>query len=397
MLTFSRIILAVLAVGGLRSRMSTVTPAAAASALVLGVAPLRALRVAIHETIPLTLFLTAAIWLASFAAQAGLAERVAAAFGRVARGSGLRLYVLVCALCALLTATVSLDGAVVLMVPLLLILTRGTRALFRPLLLATVAVANAFSLALPQGNPTNLAVSQRVGLPPTALVTHLFAPALLATLVCVAALACAERRALRTHHSHDGGSRGPLSAGEKLAAGALATAAAAGAAAPWLGVAPWWVLCGAGALAVAGALILREPVPRLAVPWRVSVQIAALVVVFDPLADALRLPFGPLGSLGALVLVALTAAACSSAANNLPASVVLAGVLGSRGLVPYAALAGLSVGALATPHGSVATLIAFDRAGCRAELRTPRYLRLWLPVATGATAAAVSAIWLLGR
>src|SRR5438309_1280207 len=129
------------------------------------------------------------------------------------------------------------------MVPLLLILTRSARALFRPLLLATVAVANAFSLALPQGNPTNLAVSERVGLPPNALVTHLFAPALVATLVCVVALARAERQALRTHHRHDGRSSGPLSAAEKLAAGALATAAGAGAAAPWLGVAPWWVLC----------------------------------------------------------------------------------------------------------------------------------------------------------
>jgi arsenical pump membrane protein len=350
------------------------------------------LRVGVDESVSLALFLTAAMWLGAFAVRAGLAERLAGAVARAASGSALRLYVLVCGLCAGLTATVSLDGAVVLMVPLLVILTRSSRELLRPLLLATVGVANAFSLAVPQGNPTNVAVGERLGLPPAALVTHLFAPALVATLVCVGLVAGVEWRALRARHRHDERTRGPLSAGEKLAAAALGAAAVASAAAPWLGAAPWWVLGGVAALTLAGALLLREPAPMPTVPWRLSMQIAALVVVFDPLAGALH-PLGGLASLGALVVVALAAAACAGAANNLPASVVLAGALGPGGLMPYAALAGLSVGALATPHGSVATLIAFDRAGCPAE----RYLRLWLPVATAATVAAVVALWLLGR
>src|SRR2546421_9478092 len=114
-----RIILALLAVGGLRGRSSAVTAAVAAVAIGFGVAPFATLRVAIDETVPIALFLTAAMWLAAFAASAGLSERLAGVVARAARGSGLRLYVLVCALCALLTATVSLDGAVVLMVPLL--------------------------------------------------------------------------------------------------------------------------------------------------------------------------------------------------------------------------------------------------------------------------------------
>jgi arsenical pump membrane protein len=394
MLTVLRIVFALAAVSGLRRRTAALSAGAAVAALVFGVEPLGALRAAMRETVPLVLFLTAAIWLAAFAAQVGLAERLAAWLSGAARGSGRRLFALVCALCAVLTATVSLDGAVVLMVPLLLVLTRTARALFRPLLLATVAVANAFSLAVPQGNPTNLAVSERVGLPPSGLVAHLFAPALLATVLGVGALAYTERRALKTQHRLEERASTALSAAEKLAVGALATAAATGAAAPWLGIPPWSVLCAVGALAVAGAWLLHEPVPRPAVPWRVSVQIAALVVVFDPLARAVHVR--SFGSLEALVAVALAAAACAGAANNLPASIVVGSALGSRGLVPYAALAGLSVGALVTPHGSVATLIAFDRAGCRAELHTWRYLRLWLPVATGSTLAAVIVLWLLG-
>jgi di/tricarboxylate transporter len=74
--------------------------------------------------------------------------------------------------------------------------------------------------------------------------------------------------------------------------------------------------------------------------------------------------------------------------NNLPASVALGSVLGASPLPAFAALVGLSVGALATPHGSAATMIAFDRAGERPDRR--RYLSLWVPTAALATAAATA-------
>ena len=84
-------------------------------------------------------------------------------------------------------------------------------------------------------------------------------------------------------------------------------------------------------------------------------------------------------------------------ANNLPASAVLPSLLSMRGLGAYAALTGLSVGALATPHGSVATLIALDRAGSKARvLTTARYLKLWLPATTLAITAATVALWMIG-
>ena len=67
------------------------------------------------------------------------------------------------------------------MVPVVLALARRAPELRRPLLFGTVAVANAFSLALPQGNPANVVVMERSGLGPADFVAHLMLPALAAT------------------------------------------------------------------------------------------------------------------------------------------------------------------------------------------------------------------------
>ncbi len=176
------------------------------------------------------------------------------------------------------------------------------------------------------------------------------------------------------------------------------TAAIAGVAAPWLGVAPWWALTCVAAIVLATAQVLRRPVPALPVPWRVCVQVAGLLVVVESLSQSLHLPRLTAASLAALVLLSLAAALVASAANNLPASVVFASVLGSSPLPAFAALAGLSVGALATPHGSVATMIAFDRAGPGAEgLGDASFLKLWAPSALAATVAATALLWLITR
>ncbi len=350
---------------------------------------------ALEQTATLGLFLTAAIWLAAHAAQSGLADRAAGLLARYARGSRMRLFAITCTACALLTATVSLDGAVVLMVPLVLVLAREEPELLRPLLLGVVAVANAFSLAVPQGNPTNIVIMTRLGLSPEAFVRNLFVPALLATLVCVAALAFGERASL-----HDGfvvarTRRGPLSADERLAGAALFAAALAGAAAPWLGVAPWWTLVAVAAAVFVFARVRRRAVPPVAVPWRLCAWIGALLVLVDVFAASGLEPLVMTSSPFALVAVSLGAAAVAGITNNLPASVAVGALLGPRALTAYAALAGLSIGALATPRGSVATTIAFDRAGPAARLASGRYLRLLAPAALVATAGATVSVWLL--
>jgi hypothetical protein len=133
-----------------------------------------AIHAALAASIPLVCFLTAVIWLAGVAERTGIAGRVAHILAGTARGSTARLYVLVCLAFALLTATLSLDGAVGVMVPVILALVE-LGAPGRPLLLATVGVANAFSIAVVAATgvrPPLPSVPWRIGLFVTVLATR---------------------------------------------------------------------------------------------------------------------------------------------------------------------------------------------------------------------------------
>jgi arsenical pump membrane protein len=149
-------ILAAMAVGAVAlwpgSVLAVLSVAAAATVdVALGASP----TTAFAAVAPMLAFLAAALTLAARVERSGLADRAAVALAAAARGNAAALYALVCGVCALLTAVVSLDGAVVLMVPGLLALARRARAPLAPLFLGVVAVANAASIAVPQGNPTS--------------------------------------------------------------------------------------------------------------------------------------------------------------------------------------------------------------------------------------------------
>jgi arsenical pump membrane protein len=373
------IAVAVLALGP-RSGAATLAALAAAGVdLALGAAVAPALAI----VVPLTAFLAAALTLAALVERSGIAERAASLLAARARGSALALYALVCATCVALTAAVSLDGAVVLMVPLLLVLSRRFGAPFAPLFLGTVIVANASSIAVPQGNPTNLVVMDRLDLAPQTFVAHMLIPGLAAAALGAAGIALSERRALRAPIAVPGHDRTPLSPAERHAALALAGVALAAWAAPLLGIAPWWPFTAAVVL----ALISRRTGPRVIVPWRVAGQVGALVVVVGALEIATPAPSH--STLPQLLLVASAVAAASALANNLPVSVSAAGLLAS-GPPAYAAVVGLAVGSVATPHGSVATLIASQLAGDDAP---PLRARLLATTAAAGVLAATALLW----
>jgi arsenical pump membrane protein len=329
--------------------------------------------------LPLMLFLTAALSLAGLVERSGLAERAAVALATIARGNTRGLYACTCLLCAGLTAAVSLDGAVVLMVPVLVLLCKRFKAPIRPLFLGVVAVANAASIALPQGNPTNLVVIQRLDLSPAAFAVHMLLPGLVAAALCAMAVARLERGSLSGRYDRPSGPTTRLSGPERHAAAALCGAAAAAWAAPLFGIAPWWPFTGA----VAVGLIGRRP--QLAIPWRIAAQLLALLVVIASLGFAA--PTLPLGLPG-LLAVAGGIAAIAAIANNLPASVWAGALL--AGQTGYAASIGLAVGSLATPHGSVATLIAADLAGHRAP---PFPTAKFTLIAAGAVLVATLLLW----
>jgi arsenical pump membrane protein len=375
-------ILAAIAIGAVAlaprgALAALIVVAAAALDVALGARAAPALAV----VAPLAAFLTAALTLAALVERSGLAERAACALAERARGNAFALYALVCAVCVLLTAAISLDGAVVLMVPLLLALTRRFEAPFAPLFLGSVVVANAVSIAVPQGNPTNLVVMERLGLSAAEFTGHMLVPGLAAAVVCAAAVGYSERRGLRAAVQVPTGARTPLSRAERHAVTALAGAAAVAWAAPLLGLAPWWPFSGAVALALAARR------SRLIVPWRLMAQVAGLVVVIQPLG--LHPSVSGTLALPGLVAIAVGFGASSALANNLPVSVCAAGVLGSAAPA-YAASIGLAVGSLATPQGSVATLIAADLAGPSA----PRLrIRGFAPLAAAGVLTATLLLW----
>src|SRR3954454_14632806 len=193
-----RFILAALALGVVawRPRSWGAALGAAACAAIALAAGLGDGQSALTTATPPMGFLTAVMGLALLADSSGLARRLADLLAAAGRGRTVLLFAWVCVACALLTAALSLDGAVVVMVPLLAALVRRHGAPLRPLLLATVGVANAFSAALPAGNPTTLVVMDRLGLSPAGFAARMLLPSAGATLACVAVLWVLERRSL---------------------------------------------------------------------------------------------------------------------------------------------------------------------------------------------------------
>ncbi|MGO9822236.1 MAG: SLC13 family permease [Solirubrobacteraceae bacterium] len=338
---------------------------------------------AVAVVAPLIAFLTAALTLSALIASSGLADRTAIALATRARGNGLLLYALVCGLCALLTAIVSLDGAVVLIVPIIIALNRVHHAPRAPLLLGAIAVANAASIAVPQGNPTNLVVINHLGISPTTFSAHMLAPGLLAATICALAVALSQHRTLATSYPPPQTPPRPFTRQERHAALALAAAALTAWIAPILGIAPWWPF----AATVTTAILLTRQTSHLHIPWRITVQVAGLVILTQALG--LHAPSMTAPTLPTMLAVALATGAIAALINNLPASVWAASLL-TAGPLAYAATIGLAVGALATPQGSVATIIATDLAGPTTPPITTRRL------APAATAALLAATLLLG-
>ncbi len=380
----THVIVAAIAVGALalkpRSSAATSVVAVAGAVDALLGAPLAP---ALAVIAPLVAFLGAALTLAAHVERSGLAERAACALAACARGSSLVLFSLVCVMCGLLTAAVSLDGAVVLMIPLLAVLARRFQAPFAPLFLGAVVVANAASIAVPQGNPTNLVIINHLGLSAGAFLEHMFAPGVAAAAICAAGVAISERRALATRLPTPAPPRAPLSSAERQAAISLTAAALVATIAPIAGIAPWWPFVAVVAVALASA----RTRPRLIVPWRVAFQVGGLLLVIQALG--LSVHAMALVSLPGLLAVAASLGAAAALANNLPVSVCATGLL-TAGAPAYAASVGLAIGSLATPQGSVATLIASQLAGPSAP---PVRFRRFAPLATAGVLAAILLLW----
>ena len=300
-----------------------------------------------------------------------------------------------CLLLAVVTALLNLDTAVVFVMPPIVLAARRRGIAAAPFVYATLFMANASSLYLPGSNLTNLLVlADQPG--ERGFAAHMFAPALVATLVTAAGLAFAFRRALRgdgpgrTEAAADVGNSPGDSAD---ASGRLCGPGGAGA----LAAAVAMVLFANPALEVAAIALILATFARLrrrvsvgelvaAASPQVLVALMALVVALGVLARAWDGPEHLLAHAGRIETSGVAALA-TVLVNNLPAAVML-----SAHAVPHprALLIGLNLGPNLAVSGSLAAFL-WMRTAAQLEAATSlrRVSQLGIVLAPAAIAGAL--------
>lgn len=349
---------------------------------------------------PILGFLVAITVVAELADGLGVFSFLARGTARLARGSVLRLWLLVVVLAVSATAVLSLDTTAVLLTPVVLALAAQLdldRALFA---YTAVWLANTASLFLPVSNLTNLLALSRLPEPEVLAFAGLTWPAALACVgVTVLALALMSRRSLPGRYVLPPAApvRHPrllvlglvvcLGLGPAFLAGADVTVAAA---------------VGAVVLVVGCACGARHLLRWRLLPWPLVLGVSVLFVVVQLAHDH---------GLGALLTVAAgrgtgwldllrlagLGALGANALDNLPTYLALEPVAEGSPARLVALLVGVNAGPLVTPWASLATLLWAAR--CRSagvSVSWGRFAVRGLVVVPVLLVAATSALWLAG-
>jgi len=370
-----------------------------------------------HEVaglLPVVGFLVAVLVLARVCAAEGLFEAVGDLARRRSRGDPQRLLLLVVAVAALTTAILSLDTTVVLLTPVVVAIVRRSRVGAGPYLLVTVHLANSASLLLPVSNLTNLLAMRQGGLDFVSFAARMALPWLAALAIEYAAVRIGYRRVFAAARSDvagapvdsDGASDAPPVPVPRFALTVVLATLAGFAVTGPLGVQPVWVAT-AGAVVLTVPALRRHRVDARAVASAAGVDFAIFVLAIGVLV--LGLAVGPLGRALASVLptepgwldllaLAAIAAVVSNLVNNLPATLLLLGLLpAGAGVLPVlAVLVGVNVGPNLAYPGSLATLLW--RRALPADLRPSlrEFTLLGVVTVPLVLVAAVTGLWLSG-
>ena len=376
--------------------------------------PLSAASGEVQDLLPVVGFLVAVLVLAHLLAADGLFEALGERVGRASGGRAARLFGLVFALAVATTVVLSLDTTIVLLAPVVLATVRRTRLDARPYALATVHLANSGSLLLPVSNLSNLLAVAATGLGFLRFTALMAAPAAVAVAVEYAALRWLFRRELAAPLPTD--PPGPPAGGVAAAAAVpLPRTAAAVTVATLLafvvcgalGIEPVWPAA-AGAVVLAVRALRRHRIGVRALVRASGWDFAVFVLGISVLVAALAA--GPVGRAvhaalpggtgwTALLGVAVLSALLANLVNNLPATLLVVGLLaGSGSVLPVlAALVGLNAGPNLTYPGSLATLLwrrlvpASDRPGLRV------FTVAGLLTVPAVLLGSVTALWAVGR
>ena len=350
-------------------------------------------------------FLLGLFVIVAIAEQSGIVDRLTVFAWCHAGGRRDRLLVLVSAVAALVTVTLSNDATVLILTPLVIALCRALAVPVLPYAFACVLMANAASLVLPVANPANVIVLHDAPVRLGSYLAIAALPSAAAIVATVAALLFVFRADLRGGLADPPAAPGdPDTTIVAVGIGAIMLAYLAALAVGWP----------VGAVAVSGAVLLvaartargHLDAGRFArgIEWAVLPFLAGLFVL---VSAAERAGLGPVvagalaeaegaGALGTAGL-ALAAAAGSNAMNNLPFALVagegLRAAPGAGAPTVVALLVGIDLGPSFTTVGSLATLIwilILRKRGI--PLTALTYLRIAFLPALAALAAAVLAL-----
>jgi len=361
------------------------------------------------ETADVLLFLLGMMVLTGLVERAGVVDRLAEGVAGLAGGSGRRLFALVFALGAVVTALLSLDVTVLVLTPIVYALALRRRLDALPFMFACTFVAHTGSLLLPVSNLTNLLVYNRLDLGFAAFAATMWWPSLAAVGVNLLLFLWLFRRRLpdRFDPAPD-----PMPAVDWWfwAAAAILGATLAGLFVSGLAHRPlaWAALAGGGALLAVGLGGRRVGLGEVvaSVSWSLFVFVVGMFLLvrgfervwldrLDP-----RLPAEPLP---ALLTAVVGNALGSNVVNNVPMTLVSLSLLpradgAVRDILAYGTLVGANLGPTLTTYGSLATMLWLALVRRRGlDVATAEYLKVALLTVPPVLTAATLALWLVLR
>ena len=345
-------------------------------------------------------FLGAVLVLAKLCDDEGLFEAAGAAIARGHVGSGWllgRVFVV----SAIITAVLSLDAAVVLLTPVVLVAVRRLRAPVRPYAYATAHLANGASLLLPVSNLTNLLAFHLANISFIRFALLMALPWLATVGTLYLAFRWFFARDLRAQPDPE--QLGPAPRPPVFVLMVVGLTLAGFAVAQSVGVAPAWVaLAGAAVLAArslrhrhtsVGEIVRSVNVSFLVFVLALGVVVQAVMLNGVDKAMSAVLPSG--SGLPALLAIAAVAAVLANVVNNLPATLVLLPLVAAGGPVAIlAVLIGVNIGPNLTYAGSLSNLLW--RRVLRqhdVEAGVGEYTRLGLCTVPASLVVAVLALW----
>jgi arsenical pump membrane protein len=383
--------------------------AGAAAMVVLGAVGREDVWAIAGETGDVLLFLLGMMVLTWLVEQAGLFDWLADSVAELASGSAPRLFALVFALAAVITALLSLDVTVLILTPIVYALAVRRRLDAVPFMFACTFVANTGSLLLPISNLTNLLVYSQLGLGFAAFAARMWLPNLAAVATNFAVFLWLFRDRLPRQFdaaSEDLPPRDWWFGTASLALGStLAALLGSGLTRRPLA---WPALAGGGLLLIAGLVGRRVRLAdaRHAVSWSLFVFVVGMFVVVRGLAhvwlDRLD-PRPPADPLPALLLAVLANTLGSNVVNNVPMTLLSLPLIARSGehvreALAYGTLVGANIGPTLTTYGSLATMLWLALIRKRGlDVSTAEYLRVALLTTPVVLLAATLALWVTWR